>query len=203
MEKYTVTISRQFASLGRTIAQKMSENLQIKFYDRDIVEATAKRMGLPVSIISSEEENSNSVFFRRQYPLGMGVANMQDEIFRIQSNIIRDIANADSCILVGRCAGSVLKDYTRCLNIYIYAPYEARLSNCIEVLKMDPKIAKKMIREVDKARENYRYRYCQGVQNPFDGYDVMIDSSKYGVDKTSDILTDIVRILFVSKKAGA
>lgn len=196
MEKYIVTISRQFASLGRTIAQKMSENLQIDFYDRDIVEDTAKRMGQPVSVISNEEENTQAAFFRRQYPLGMGVANMQEEIFRIQSNIIKDLANKESCIIVGRCAGSVLKDYSRCLNIYVYAPFEARIKNCTEVLKMDSKTAKKMIRAVDKARENYRYHYSSEVKNVYDGYDIMIDSSKYGVDTTADILTEMVKKLF-------
>lgn len=160
MENYVVTISRQFASLGRSIAQKMSEELQIEFYDRDIVEATAERMGQSVPIISSEEENAGTTFFRRKYPLGMGLANIQDEIFEVQTNIIRDIAKKESCIIVGRCAGSILKDYARCLNIYIYSPYESRLKNCTDGLKMDYKIAKKMIKEVDKARENYRSGYC-------------------------------------------
>ncbi|WMJ86992.1 cytidylate kinase-like family protein [Anaerocolumna sp. MB42-C2] len=193
MENYVVTISRQFASFGRSIAQKMSEELQIEFYDRDIVEATAKRMGQPIPVISNEEENSNSIFFRRKYPLGMGVANIQDEIFNVQTNIIRDIAKRESCIIVGRCAGSVLKDYAKCLNIYIYAPYECRLKNCTESLQMDPKVTKKMIKEIDKARENYRYRYCPEVANVYDGYDVMIDSSRFGVDKTAKILVDIVK----------
>ena len=62
MEKYSITISRQFGSLGRTIAQEMSKELGIEFYDRDIVEATAKRMGLPVPEISREEENAGSIF---------------------------------------------------------------------------------------------------------------------------------------------
>lgn len=197
MENYVVTISRQFASFGRSIAQRMSEELQIEFYDRDIVEATAKRMGQPIPVISNEEENSNSVFFRRKYPLGMGVANIQDEIFEVQTNIIRDIVKKESCIIVGRCAGSVLKDHPRCLNIYVYSPYECRLKNCTDSLQMDLKQAKKMIKEVDKARENYRYRYCPEVDNVYDGYDIMIDSSRFGIDKTAKILADIVKSSFL------
>lgn len=196
MENYVVTISRQFASFGRSIAQKLSEELKINFYDRDIVEATAKRMGQPIPVISSEEENSGSTFFRRKYPLGMGVANIQDEIFQVQTNIIKDFAKRESCIIVGRCAGSVLKDHPRCLNIYIYAPYEYRLKNCIEVFQMDPKQAKKMIKDVDKARENYRYRYCPEVSNVYDGYDLMIDSSRFGIDNTAKMIADIVRSTF-------
>ena len=77
-QKYVVTISRQFGSMGRSIAHRLSEILEIEYLDRDIVEATAKRMGLPVSVISEEEENgkSGSNFFRRMYPLGIGVPNL-------------------------------------------------------------------------------------------------------------------------------
>jgi len=197
MENYVVTISRQFASFGRSIAQKLSQELSVEFYDRDIVEATAKRMGYPIPVISNEEENVHPVFFRRKYPLGMGVANIQDEIFNVQSNIIRDIAQRESCIIVGRCAGYILRDHPRCLNVFIYSPYEQRLKNCIESLQMDLKTAKKMIRDVDKARENYRHRYCPDMKKAYDGYDLMIDSSHFGIEKTAKILADIVRSQFL------
>ncbi|MDF2540576.1 MAG: cytidylate kinase [Herbinix sp.] len=193
MDNYVITISRQFASFGRSIAQKMAEELQIEFYDRDIVEETAKRMGQPIPFISSEEEHASSAYFPRKYPLGMGVANVQDEIFNVQTNIIRDFVQKESCIIVGRCAGSILKDHPRCLNIYIYSPYEVRLKNCTDVLKMDLKVAKKMMKEVDKARENYRRRYWTEATNAYDGYDIMIDSSCYGIDQTAKILADIAR----------
>ncbi len=199
MENYVVTISRQFASFGRSIAQKLSQELSVEFYDRDIVEATAKRMGQPIPVISNEEENANSVFFRRKYPLGMGVANIQDEIFNVQTNIIRDIAQRESCIIVGRCAGYVLKDHPRCLNVYIYSPYELRLRNCTEVLQMDLKVAKKMIKEVDRARENYRHRYCLNMKNVYNGYDIMIDSSRFGIEKSAKILADIARSQFLER----
>ncbi len=197
MDNYVVTISRQFASFGRSIAQKLSQELKVEFYDRDIVEATAKRMGQPIPVISNEEENANSAFFTRKYPLGMGVANIQDEIFNVQTNIIRDFAQRESCIIVGRCAGSVLKEHPRCLNVFIYSPYECRLRNCTEVLQMDLKVAKRMIKDVDKARENYRYRYCPEVKNVYDGYDIMIDSSRFGIEKSAKILADIVRSQFL------
>ena len=127
MKQYVITISRQFGSMGRTIAKQMAEELNIDFYDRDIVEETAKRMGLPVSTVSATEENANSKYFKRQYPLGMGVSNMQDEIFSIQRNIIEDLAKKESCIIVGRCAESILADVENRLNVYIYAPFERRL----------------------------------------------------------------------------
>lgn len=193
MEKYVVTISRQFASLGRTIGQAMAKELGIGFYDRDIVEETARRMHLPVPEISKAEEKAGSVFENRKYPLGMGLVSIKQEIFAVQSNIIRDLAKKESCIIVGRCADVILKDFDRVLNIYIYAPYEARLRNCVESLGMDEKTARTMIREVDKARELYRLRYCDGVREVFDHRDIMIDSSRFGAEKTAEILCGVVR----------
>jgi cytidylate kinase len=199
MDKYIITISRQFASLGRSIAQKMSKELGIEFYDRDIVEATAKRMGQSLSVISNEEEQMENRFFKRQYPLGMGIANMKDEIFSVQESIIQDLAKKESCIIVGRCGNNVLKNFDNRLDIFIYASFENRLKNCTEELKMDAKMASKMIKSVDKAREQYRLRYSKGLASAYDGYDIMIDSSRFGVDGTVALLTNIVKERLIQK----
>lgn len=196
MKPYVVTISRQFASMGRTIAQYMSQELEINFYDRDIVEQTAKRMGLSVAAVSAVEETSGSRFANRKYPLGIGLVSMQAETFEIQSNIIQDLAAKESCIIVGRCADSVLRDHPRCLNIYIYAPYEARLENCVKRLDMDEKTAKKMIADVDRAREVYRLRYCENTRSVLDHRHLMMDSSYLGPEKTAHILCGVVRETF-------
>ena len=196
MKQYVVTISRQFGSLGRTIAQKMAQEVGIDFYDRDIVEKTASRMGLPVSVISGKEEHSESIYFKRQYPLGMGIASMKDEIFLTQKNIIRDLAQKESCIIVGRCADSILMDMENHLNVYIYAPAEARLRNCVDILKMDEKTAKKMIREVDRSRELYHRRYCPEYVDVSTNKDIMLDSSRFGPDGTAKILVELVKELF-------
>lgn len=196
MEPYVITISRQFASMGRTIAQKMSEELDIEFYDRDIVEETAKRMGLSVTDVSELEERGGP-YAKRAYPLGIGLVNMKRETFHVQSNIIRDFAAKGSCIIVGRCADSVLRDYDRILNIYIYAPYEQRLKNCIDSLGMDEKTARRMISEVDRAREVYRLRCCEGVKTGYDLRDLMIDSSRFGPEGTARLLCGVVRQVFL------
>lgn len=196
MDKYVVTISRQFGSMGRSIAQKMSELLEIEYLDRDIVELTAKRMGLPVSMVSDEEEAVKAGFFGRVYPLGVGMPSIKDEIFAVQNNIIHDFANQSSCIVVGRCSEYILRDKPNVLRVYVYAPYEARLKNCIESLGMEEKTARKLIKEVDRAREYYHKIYVPGYTSPFDNRDICIDSSKFGIDGTAKILETIVRDRF-------
>lgn len=193
MAQYVVTISRQFGSMGRTIAEKMSELLGIDYLDRDIVELTAARMGHSIKTISEAEENMGIFFIRKRLPFNLGMYSITDEIFEVEKNIIRDRAAKESCIIVGRCADSILKDFENHLNIYVYAPYEARLHNCTHELMMDEKTARKMIKEVDAARENYQKRYCPAVESVFDNKDIMIDSSRFGVDETAKILANIVR----------
>jgi cytidylate kinase len=102
------------------------------------------------------------------------------------------MASKESCIIVGRCADSILRDFENRLNIYIYAPYEARMYNCVHELMMDEKTAAKMIKEVDAARTNYQRKYCPEIRSVFDHKDIMIDSSRFGIEGTAKVLAQIV-----------
>ncbi|WP_099469225.1 cytidylate kinase-like family protein [Konateibacter massiliensis] len=195
-EKFVITIARQFGSLGRPIARLISEELGIEYYDRDIVEMTSKNLNLPVSAISNVEESAKSAFFNMNYPLGIGTTAMQDSIFDAQRKIILNLAERESCIIVGRCADYILKGCKNIINIFIYAPYEARLANCVERLNMGPDEAKKMIASVDKARESYHRHYCGYSLSDKDYKDIMIDSSLLGVEGTCDILTEVIQKKF-------
>ena len=182
MEQYVITISRQFGSMGRSIARELSEILGIEFLDRDIVEATAKRMGLPVSVISDEEESMKSTFFRRQYPLGMGMSSLKDEIFLTQKNIIRDFAAKGSCIIVGRCADMILTDS---LNLFIYAKMKDRIKRMLELeseAESDGKEMERRIREVDRKRKEYYQYYTGNTWGRAQNYHLCLDSGPVGVD---------------------
>ena len=122
-KKYIVTITRQFGSLGRPIAREMSEILGIEYYDRDIVEATSKKMNLPVSKISEHEETYSTSLFPMLLPLGSDSIAKQDEIYNVQKEVIREMAEKESCFIVGRCADYIFRDHRNVLNIYIYAKY--------------------------------------------------------------------------------
>ena len=121
---------------------------------------------------------------------------MQDELFQIQTNIIRDFASKESCIIVGRCSDYCLRDMDRVLNIYVYASVEKRIENCTSILGMDEKTARKMIQDVDKARDSYRKRFCKNIAGVFDNRDICIDSGKFGADITANILCGIARSVF-------
>ena len=151
--RYIITINRQFGSLGRPIARLLSERLGINYYDRDIVDQTAKKLNMPVSEISELEESVNAGLFSMKYPLGMGTTDVQDKIFAEQRRLIEKIASKESCIIVGRCADAILNEYPNLLKIFIYSPKEARQRVCVKDFQMTETEAKRMILEVDKARE--------------------------------------------------
>ncbi|MDO5797774.1 MAG: cytidylate kinase-like family protein [Eubacteriales bacterium] len=195
-KKYIVTITRQFGSLGRPIAREMSELLKIEYYDRDIVEATSKKMNLPVSKISEHEETYSTNLFSMLLPLGSDSIAKQDEIYNVQKEVIREMAEKESCIIVGRCADYIFRDRRNVLNIYIYAPVDARYKNCVEVLRMKPEEATKMIYKVDKARTAYHRRYAKYAPGDPDSKQIMIDSSMLGVKGTAEVLAEIVQRRF-------
>lgn len=188
MEKYVITISRQFASMGRSIARELAAQLQIEFLDRDIVEETAKRMNATIPEISREEEEIPSKFSYRMYPLGLGVPAVKDEIFRCQKSIMEDFVRKESCIIVGRCGGYCLKDEPHLLKVFVYAPQDVRLKNCIEYLRMPEKTALRTMVEVDKAREAYHKRYIPGYVNAALESDLCINSAAYSIQDAAELI---------------
>lgn len=194
MKPYVITISRQFASMGRTIAQLMAKDLNINFYDRDIVAETAKRLGLMKKDISDYDEQAHEGFFmRKNYLFRFSSYSIRDEIFETQKNVILDFVSKGSCIIVGRCADSILRDHPNALHVYVYAPFEKRLDNCVSKLMMDRKDAISAIKKVDTARSAYRRIYCPDCKTEFDDRDLMIDSSRFGENLTAKLLADIVK----------
>ncbi len=198
MEKFTITITREFGSLGRSIARELSQILGVEFYDRDIVEEVANKLNLPVSTVSNEEEKSRHSFFPRMFPLGTDEEYMQDIIFDVQKDIILNLAKKSSCILVGRCSDFLLEKEKNNINIFIYASYEKRLQNCVDTLGMTESEAKRMILSVDKARNAYHKKYAGYLPNDPEHKQLMIDSSLLGVTGTAKLIAEIVHQLFES-----
>lgn len=195
MKKFVVTITREFGSMGRPIAKKLAELLGVEYYDRDIVEASAKKLDLPVSVISNEEEKSSG-FLQMVFPLGTESPDRQNQIFQTQAGIITALAAKESCIIVGRCADYILEDEEDAMHVYIYASYEKRLENCKGPLGMKEDVARKMISDVDKARVNYHKRFAKFLPGDPAHKHLIINSGLLGVDETAQILAEVVRIRY-------
>ena len=156
------TIGREFGSLGKQVGQDLAKRLGIKFYDKELLQKAAKESGLCEEIFESHDEKPTNSFL---YSLVMDTYTggsystapfldmpLNHKVFLAQFDAIKKIAANESCVIVGRCADYILEDIPNHLNVFVYAPEEARLKNCVENLQMDPQTAKKMMRDVDAAR---------------------------------------------------
>ena len=198
--KYIITVQRQFGSMGRPIAKKMAEKLGIGYYDRDLVDQAAQKLELPASLVDDIEESAKKVtmnpFARMMYPLGKGTNTTQDKIFTAQENIIKFLAEKETCIIVGRCSDFILSEMPNAMHIYIYAPYDVRVQHCVDDLNMDIDEARKMIVAVDEARDSYHMQFAGYKPDDKLHKDILIDSSFLGVEGTADYLVEAVKRKF-------
>ena len=193
-KKYIVTITRQFGSLGRPIAREMSEILGIEYYDRDIVEATSKKMNLPVSKISEHEETYSTSLFSMLLPLGSDSIAKQDEIYNVQKEVIREMAEKESCIIVGRCADYALEDNENLLSVFIHADLDARIRRIARIYDLTDAKAKDMIMKTDKKRASYYNYYSNKKWGSAESYHMSLDSSVLGIDGTAEAIEKLVEL---------
>ena len=159
------------------------------------MEEVSKRLGLPVPTISDAEEKASN-YFARSFPLGNMTTELQDQIFKVQQDIIQNLASKESCIIVGRCADYVLRENKNHMRVYIYTSYENKYYNCVNNLLIPPKEAAKMIKSVDKARKAYHMRYAKYAPDDPAFKDVLMDSSFLGVEGTAELLVDMAKRRF-------
>ena len=201
MDKYVITVTRQFGSMGRPIAKKLAEILDIAYYDRELINITAEELDLPAEQIYHQEEKAEEKFFDPDVevmgrPIWAKSRDLKDDIFEIQKSLIKKFAAEQTCVIVGRCADFVLSDMENAMHIYIYAPYESRFEHAVKDLGLDETQARRTIHQVDEARENYRMEYA-GFHSDDKRYkDLMINSSLLGIDGTAAYLAQAVRMKF-------
>lgn len=192
MENYVITISRQFGSMGRPIARRLAQLLDISFYDRDAVEERARRERLPVSIIKDLERAAQDPYFMMKYPLGNGPSAVQYQLFQRQKEIVQEFADQGSCVFVGRCADYILENRANHIRIFIYAPLQNRIKVCMERFGMDEKTARMMTITVDRARQDYHMTYARYMPHDIQHKDILINSQMLGLEKTACLLRDMV-----------
>lgn len=196
-----ITVTRQFGSLGRKIAQKVADNLGYEYYDRDIIELAVKEMRGDIEKLSAFDGQLASPFEKMMYPLGRGNSNMKQSLFEMEKSIMMDLATSRNCVIVGRCSDYVLRKYgipdENMLNVFIYSPIEKRLSNCKAELNLDdPGEAYTYLTKVDKARENFYKHYTKHKFSANKFRHLMIDSSMADFDKVAEIITNTAKVKF-------
>lgn len=182
-KKVIITIGREFGSGGREIGEKLAKRLGINFYDKNLIELAANRSGLDTNSVAGSDEKAPGLFFYGYTP------SISDKLFFAQSDLIRSLADNESFVIVGRCANSVLYGYADTMDVYIYAPLADRIARIREHYMMDTdELARKEIVRIDKIRKGYYQYFTEFRWGDKEGFDMMVDSSLFGIDGTVDFL---------------
>jgi cytidylate kinase len=205
MSKYVITIARGYGSGGRTIGKMLSEELGIPYYDRDLLRLASDDSGINQSLFAKADEKikksllfkiANNVYKGELIPPDGDDFVSNDNLFNYQAKIIKELANTETCIIIGRCADFVLKDYENVVRVFVHAP----LDNCINTLKemtgKPEKEIEKQIGSIDKHRAEY-YKYYTGRDwEDAKNYDLCLNSSHLGFDKCVEIVKSYLDIRF-------
>ena len=198
-EPFVICIGRQLASGGRQIGHILAEELGISYYDKEILSLAAEETGLGRNVFERTDEHKGFLrtFFGAVQPfIGGGdfYANQlsEENIFTLQSGVIKKVANERSCVVIGRVADYILRQHPRCVRIFISANLEDRARRIMDDMKVDYRTALHKIEEGDNQRASYYNFYSSTTWGNAESYDLCINSSALGIRQTAQLIKEFV-----------
>ncbi len=189
-----ISIGRETGSGGREVAKKLAGLLKINYYDKNLIDMAAEKSGLSSALLHKADEKASNPFFSPYVTRAGEYGTVNDKLFWVQSSIIKELAEKESFVIVGRCADYVMEGNENCLNIFLYAPLEARIERIKDRYMLDStEVARKETLEEDKQRRSYYQYYTDRKWGGREGKHLCIDTSFFGLQKTVSMIADIVR----------
>lgn len=204
MKNYIVTIAREYGSGGRECGKKLTELTGYKFYDKDLITLAAQKSGMSTDALNSvDEKAASSLLYTLAlgssiYNSGMGSVNLpiNDKLFVVQSQIIKDIANSgEGAIIVGRCADYVLSERDNVVKVYITSDFDTRVNTVMKRHDLTQSQARDLIIKTDKRRSNYYSYYTGEKWGKADKYDVVVSTARIGIDGAAGLIADYIKML--------
>lgn len=201
--KLILTIGRQYGSGGHEVGKQLSEALGLDFYDKNILRMNSNESGIKESYYHMADEKAGDKLLykivKSMIPengapsLGADLVSA-DNLFRFQSEVIRKLAAAEDCVIIGRCADYVLEGTEGLVRVFIYADMDFRVNRITEKGYYDPKDVKKNIRRIDRERRDYHRYYTGKDWENVENYDLMINTSAMGIDGAVETVKAYLRI---------
>ena len=196
MKQTIITISREFGSGGHFIGEEVSKRLGIPFYDKNIIQQIAEKTGFSEDFVKEQSEYapSKNMFAYAFVGRDHTGSSLSDQVYAAQTQVIRNLAEKGSCIIIGRCADYALKDRDDVINLFITAPLENRIKRVAARNNVSESEARERIKKTDKSRASYYNYYSAKDWGDAKSYDLCIDSSLLGIEGTVELLKDLIRI---------
>lgn len=187
MENRIINIGRQFGSGGKLVAQELGSRLGIKVYDNELILQAASESGFSQELFRRSDEKK--IFFGLD---NLGSVISDEQLFKIQSQVIMDIAGRGDAIFVGRASDYVLRDMT-CTSVFVCAPKKDRIVRVCNRMDITPDQAAKLIAKKDRGRENFYNYVTFGHWGVASNYELCLDSSVLGIEGTAEFIIDFAR----------
>ena len=187
-----ITIAREYGSGGRYIGRLVAEKLGIKLYDKEFIEKLAEKTGLSAEYIESNEQKRTALDnFNNGYYSGL---NNSDELFIKESNLIKKLANKESCVIIGRCADFILKDNKNLIKVFINNNMENKIKRATEFYGMNKEKAEKEITRINKLRANHYKYYTEREWKDPSNYNICINSDAVGIENAVELICNVVNM---------
>ena len=183
MKNRIITISREFGSGGRTIGRKVAEKLGIPCYDAELIQKIAQESGFDADYIREAGEYTPGGFLSSALSNRSFGPTNEDYLWKIQYNVISDLAEKGSCVIVGRCADYILKDKADCLAVFIHADMAFRANRIVSVYGQREESPEERLKDKDKRRAAYHRFYTNMKWGQAKNYHLCLDRGVLGIDK--------------------
>ena len=191
MEKRIITISREFGSGGRTIGKLVAEHLGIRCYDAELIQKLAAESGFDENYVKEAGEYTPGGFLASAFTdRSFGPTN-EDLLWKLQYRIIRELAEKEPCVIVGRCADFILQDRTDCLKVFVHADLKFRADRIVRVYGEREKSPEARLKEKDKRRAAYYRFYTDMNWGNAANYHIALDSGVIGIEKSAEIIESL------------
>ena len=201
MEPMVITIAREYASGGSEIAQAVADKLGIPLYNKELITRAAKKSGLTEEAIAASENQRSGSLIYSLYMMG-NTMPLADQVYILQSSVIKELASEGPCVILGRCGDYVLRERPNVLSVFVYAPLEDR----IERAKARPGAKDLMDRQWevqlakhDRARASYYNYYTENRWGEAKNYDLCLNAA-LGLDTCANLIVDAARAMQAENK---
>ena len=182
-ENFVITIAREYGSGGRYVGKLLAEELNIPFYDKEIIRMTEEQSGLTEKFILDNEQRKND--YNIYY-------NIDDEIFNTEAKVIKKISK-NPCVIIGRCADYILENQENVYKVFLYSDLESKINRCVKYYGLKKDEALKNIKKIDRDRAKHYEYYTNKKWRDFENYDIALNVDKLGILGTVHTLKNIIK----------
>lgn len=183
-KKIVITISREYGSGGHYVGELLAKRMGINFYDKNLINLISKKSGLSKEYVEANNQKLASFKY---------IDNNDDRIFIAEEKVIKDLAKKESCVIVGRCADYILKDNKDTIKVFLYSSSQDKVKRAVKYYNLEEDKALKEINKINNERAKHYKYYTNRDWYDFANYDIALNVDYLGVEKTAELLEQVIR----------